>query len=295
MTRGTNNTHWLQTSVLLTDPAGAEQFCSTLLGPRMRAAVDNEILDGWFFIRKSPWWRLRYRPAPQTHAAAARRHVAEILAGPEAAKRIGETVHQIYEPEATAFGGNAAMDLAHQLFYTDSEHITDYLAITTRPGLPDPRRELSLLLATALARAAGQEWYEQGDIWAQISTLRGNSPMLTAHPSAAALNVRRFLTADLDAAVARLGGDLADLAADWLADFRTAGTALRALADQGRLERGLREILTHHALFAWNRLGLTFGEQQHLASAARDAAFADPNLLNIGQASPQEKGARRRG
>ncbi|MCH7229967.1 thiopeptide-type bacteriocin biosynthesis protein [Glycomyces sp. L485] len=272
----------------MTDPTEAEQFCSTMLGPWMREAISNAIVDGWFFIRKSPWWRLRYRPARPIRAAAARQYVGDFLTSPGVAKHIDKTIHQVYEPETTAFGGRAAMGIAHQLFSADSEHIANYLAITARTGLPDPRRELSLLLTTALASEAGQEWYEQGDIWAHVAALRGNDTALASHPDTAALTVRRFLTADPAAATGRLDSSLTDLASDWLDGFRAAGTALRSLADQGRLERGLRAVIGHHVLFHWNRIGLTFSEQQRLARAARDAAFADPSLINIGQASQPE-------
>lgn len=288
MTHATPPAPWLQTSIHLTDPADAERMCAKHLGPQMQTAVEDGFLDNWFFIRKSPWWRLRYRPAPRIPTATARQHVADLLTNPETVKYLGATVHQIYEPETTAFGGPAAMDIAHQLFSADSKHIADYLAITDPSGTSGPRRELSLLLTTAFARAAGQEWYEQGDIWAKIATFRGSHPALAPYPDKTALAVHRFLTADPDTTTTRLTGPLANLTSSWTDTFRSAGSALRALADQGRLERGLRAVIAHHVVFHWNRLGLAFTEQQRLARAARDAVFADPNLINIGQPSPQE-------
>jgi thiopeptide-type bacteriocin biosynthesis protein len=53
------------------------------------------------------------------------------------------------------------MAAAHRLFHADSRHILAYLA---QAG-GGHRRELGVILATALMRAAGQDWYEQGDIW----------------------------------------------------------------------------------------------------------------------------------
>ncbi|MFC0438069.1 hypothetical protein ACFFG9_45330 [Kutzneria buriramensis] len=52
------------------------------------------------------------------------------------------------------------MATAHRLFHQDSKHI---LARTFGPG--DRRREHTILLCSAMLRAAGQDWHEQGDVW----------------------------------------------------------------------------------------------------------------------------------
>jgi hypothetical protein len=39
-------------------------------------------------------------------------------------------------------------------------------------------------------------------------------------------------------------------------------------ASDGTLERGLRDILAHHVIFHWNRLGLTAASQSIVARAA---------------------------
>lgn len=45
------------------------------------------------------------------------------------------------------------------------------------PARPPPnsqigRREVSILLCSLLMRGAGQEWYEQGDVWARVAQNR---------------------------------------------------------------------------------------------------------------------------
>lgn len=53
------------------------------------------------------------------------------------------------------------MDVAHHLFHQDSRHILDYLGSErAAASRSDRRRELSILLCTALMRGAGQDWYE---------------------------------------------------------------------------------------------------------------------------------------
>jgi thiopeptide-type bacteriocin biosynthesis protein len=69
-------------------------------------------------------------------------------------------------------------------------------------------------------------------------------------------------------------GSLAGLV-DWFAAFADAGRALRMLATEGTLQRGLRAVLTHQVLFHWNRLGLDPHTKTLLANAATDAVFAD--------------------
>jgi thiopeptide-type bacteriocin biosynthesis protein len=184
-------TTWLQTSIRLTRPDAAELTWATILGPRMQSAVDEGRLQDWFIIRTRPWWRLRYTPAAGIRAAHARQHVTERLNDHKARPHFSEIIHQIYEPETTAFGGTAAMELAHRHFARDTQAITDYLALVTREPSRDRRRELSLLLCTALFQAAGLEWFEQGDVWARLSSLRGNPP---SFPERTAETVRRFLT-----------------------------------------------------------------------------------------------------
>src|SRR5262245_43634095 len=72
----------------------------------------------------------------------------------------------------------------------------------------------------------------------------------------------RLLTADT--------GPLADFS-DWFTGIELAGRLLHALTLTGGLTRGLRAVLAHHIVFAWNRLGLTYSEQHFLTDPAREA------------------------
>ncbi len=60
------------------------------------------------------------------------------------------------------------MDLAHNLFHADSHHLLEHLSLADQ----DHRRELVVILATRLLRAAGLDRSEQGDCWTQLSTRR---------------------------------------------------------------------------------------------------------------------------
>src|SRR5690606_11868706 len=134
-----------------------------------------------------------------------------------------------------------------------------YLALMAREPGRDRRRELSLLLCTALFQEAGLEWFEQGDVWARLATLRGNPPSLLERT---AETVRRFLTTPPERVIEHLDDHFTAVTSAWVGSHRSTGAALRSLADRGLLERRLRAVLAHHILFHWNRLGIDLNDQQ---------------------------------
>src|SRR5262249_28985855 len=61
----------------------------------------------------------------------------------------------------------------------------------------------------------------------------------------------------------------------WCAAFADAGRQLGAATSDGTLRRGIRDVLAHHVIFHWNRLGLSTAVQGILASAAANV------ILNV--------------
>lgn len=265
---------WGQLNVQLADGSGAELAVATTLERQLTEAERYGVVAGWFFIRKMGCWRLRYQPGPDVPLEAATATITASLGFLRAEGSVREWAPVVYEPEVHAFGGPDGMRVAHQLFHHDSRSVLAYRRDTATAGQRDRRRELSLLLCTALLRASGQEWFEQGDVWARVLAARPvDEP--PARPAALDAAVARFLSVDTSPGSPLLdGGTLTD-AADWITGFREAGTALRALAQSGRLTRGLRAVLAYHVLFAWNRIGLRYDEQHALAAAARDVILGD--------------------
>ncbi|MGH4001923.1 MAG: thiopeptide-type bacteriocin biosynthesis protein, partial [Pseudonocardiaceae bacterium] len=138
-------------------------------------------------------WRLRVLPAAgqEQTATAFLEQMLGGLMGHGAIRRWAET---IYEPEIHAFGGADAMGVAHALFHADSHYLLRQLAEARK----DHRRELGLLLGSVLMRAAGQDWFEQGDIWAQVAAHRvaNHHPPEPSRTAVAA--VHRLITASAD-------------------------------------------------------------------------------------------------
>ncbi|MFG2865480.1 thiopeptide-type bacteriocin biosynthesis protein [Streptomyces sioyaensis] len=255
---------WRQLYVQFTDWDKAEQTAADHLVPVLDLAQQDRLITGWWFIRKHPCWRMRLLPAPGTQLPPT---LANTLDNLTADGRVNRWWPGIYEPETAAFGGDNSMTIAHTLFHADSR------AILTRPHGELGRRELSLLLCATLMRAAGLEWYEQGDVWHLVTKERPlPSDVPTAKVHAMAGSLRQLLLADTSPTGPMLqSGRTLKPAADWVRAFRHAGRDLGTAARDGTLDRGLREVIAYHVIFHWNRLGLSARPQSILARAARTA------------------------
>lgn len=265
-----HNGRWFQANIAFADWATAENTVTTSLWPRLQEAETNGLVSSWWYIRKAPRWRVRLHPTADTSSAHLRRVVGEILDRLAARHVIAAWAPARYEPEVAAFGG--AMNLAHRLFHADSTNILAYLQRTRQTGTDRPigRRELSLLLCSTLLRTAGLEWHEQGDVWHRVSRMRLFPPEtpLTGAPELTD-SIRQLLMLDSTATtVCGPTGTLAH-AQPWFAAMTDAGHALAV----GTLDRGLRDVLAHHVIFHWNRLGLPAATQATLAHSAKAAVM----------------------
>jgi thiopeptide-type bacteriocin biosynthesis protein len=251
---------WYQVGIQFRQGTNAEVVGATRLGPRLDQLQADGTMAGWWFMRKPPGWRLRMRTA-DTKA------VNYVLHELTAAGAIVRWSPKIYESETVAFGNESGLDTIHDLFCADTRGVLTYLRHEA-PNLG--RRELSLLLLNGLMGAAGLDMFECGDVFARVNQLRP-TPAKADIPKIEQLAEQvRVLLSIPDPATSNLftpGGPAAH-AAPWLAAFQTAGRQLRHAAERGRLDRGIRAILTHVLIFHWNRLGLTAPSQSILANAA---------------------------
>jgi protein-L-isoaspartate(D-aspartate) O-methyltransferase len=256
---------WRQSNLTFAGHHNAEQLTVTRIGPVMADAEDRGLISSWFYIRKAQW-RLRWLPASPSAAAT----VLQALASAD--ESITWT-SSICEFETVAFGGAAGMDTACALFHADSRHLLHRLAASQPLG----RTETSILMCSTLLRAAGLDWYEQGDVWARVRSLRPRTPAIPGCPQRAmqlrdAMHI--LMTADTRA--------MSDPAADgplpgcgpWIAAFEQAGQTLARLNRDGHLERGLRAILAHHIIFHFNRAGISSTDQATTAALAVTAVFS---------------------
>jgi thiopeptide-type bacteriocin biosynthesis protein len=262
---------WRQVNVAFSDWAYAEHTAVTHLAPLLAAAEAEQLITAWFFMRKTPCWRVRYVPSGSTTQAYLRRRLNDL----KQQGHIDAATEVLYEPEPYAFGGAEAMACAHRLFHLDSRHLLAYLA---RSPDSEHRRELSILLCTILVRAAGLDWYEQGDVWARVASHRDLPSRIPPDQHTLKDSVRRLMSVDATTLL-RNGAPLA-FAAEWSASFASTGRELASLATEGLLHRGIRAILAHHVVFAWNRLGMPYTAQAVLAHAATEVVFGcDPTTV----------------
>ncbi|MFV2104082.1 thiopeptide-type bacteriocin biosynthesis protein [Micromonospora sp. LOL_024] len=264
---------WLQITIELSNPAQADDIAVAHLAPMLTKAEAEKLITAWFFIRKTPQWRLRYLPATMQ----ARIHLLDRLHTLERDQLIATAVEVVYEPETRAFGGTPAMTVAHRLWHADSRHVLDYLATTAADPTARRRRELAILLTSTLLRAAGLDWYEQGDVWHRVADHRPppDAPDPNTIPALHAA-LRKLMGTDLTTVTTP--GTPRAATAGWAAAYAAAGHDLAHLAAAGRLHRGLRDVMAHHIIFAMNRLGLSSTTQAILATNAATAIFGpDPN------------------
>ena len=257
-----DNTHpWRQVNITFPDWDHAENTAASRLAPLLDAA------GGWWFIRKHPCWRIRYRPRTGNNSITERNLDSLVSAG-----HITGWTDAVYEPEARAFGGREAITAAHRLFEADSRSILAYLR--SEPDFTH-RREAALMLCTIMMRAASQDWYEQGDIWARVAAHR-NPPSGPGSADPSPASVRHFLTA---AENPLRGKTPLARCSKWTAAYADAGRELVSLTTHGQLHRGLRDVLAHHVIFAWNRMGLSHAAQSALAGTAATIIFGqDPTM-----------------
>ncbi|TYB40794.1 methyltransferase, FxLD system [Actinomadura chibensis] len=258
---------WPQILIDFPDRSVAEDTAANLLGPALADAEKKGLISRWFFVRKSPTWRLRYVPTD----GSAQRYLARVLDRASFEGRPIDWRIGIYEPETAAFGGAAGMRVAHDLFHRDSRHVLRHLG---RPSSTWSlgRRELGVLLCSVLMRSAGQDWFEQGDVWTRVARHRRGELDRRLSPRLRSA-VHKLMIVDVGPS-SRLvnGGPLADLAA-WVWDFEQAGRRLGDLVTRGQLERGLRAVLAHHVIFHWNRLGLPYADQHALAKLTSEVVM----------------------
>ncbi|WP_328708867.1 thiopeptide-type bacteriocin biosynthesis protein [Microbispora hainanensis] len=259
---------WRQVNVVFPNWAAAEQTAAAHLAPLLTEAETQGLITAWFFIRKAPCWRMRYLPGRD--AAQADAHLRRRLEDLKSKGHIDDVRYLVYEPETHAFGGPEAMQVAHVLFHRDSRHV---LARAVHPSPALGRRETAILLSAVLMRAAGLDWYEQGDVWDKVAEHRpGESVWPPEREAKLSQAMHRLLTADTQV---MCDAEDAPLAAyrPWVTAFEDAGQALADLVAQGRLLRGLRAVLAHHVIFHANRAGVPRSDQSAVAALAIHTVF----------------------
>ncbi|MFI5831956.1 methyltransferase, FxLD system [Streptomyces sp. NPDC051578] len=268
---------WYQLNITFTDRATGRQAVRDIIGPALTAAEDSGHIQAWWYMNKQPWPLRILSPAPIPPAVT--RPLHELMA----AGKIDHWTPGTYEAETFTFGGRAAMDAAHTLFHQDSRHLLTYATAPTGQHLG--WRETAVLLCSAMMRAAGLDWYEQGDVWDKVADLRPHSSSAGSTTPATARHLtamRRLMTANAHALTEP--GTAMNGHRDWVTAFEELGQILAQLAHRGELTRGLRAVLAHHCIFHANRAGLPLNDQHAISTIAREVVMGSSD----NNASPAE-------
>ncbi|MFI1487247.1 methyltransferase, FxLD system [Streptomyces sp. NPDC020747] len=263
---------WQQHNITFIDRESARCAAEERIGPALLAAESKGQFTGWWFMNKQPW-PLRYRadePSPVIESL-----LRELIEDGMATS----CLPHIYEPEVDAFGGPEAMDVAHALFHSDSRHL-----LASQPSREHlGRKETAVLLASTMMRGAGLDWFEQGDVWAKVATLRPPATPLPPEQAAELVPaMRKLMVADAHG-LCRPDGPLHGQD-EWVTAFERTGAMLADLAGRGVLTRGLRAVIAHHVIFHANRAGLLRDDQSALSHIAREVVMGTSDHT----ASPDE-------
>jgi protein-L-isoaspartate(D-aspartate) O-methyltransferase len=271
-------TTWHQTTI-----TADRQSVAEYIAPELDRAVRLGELSGWWFIRKRDF-RLRVCGGDAGYAS-----VTALLDKLAADGQITSWRPGIYEPETLAFGGEPALDIAHLLFHADSSNLLSRTRAAARTTPRTGDREVATVLCATLLRGAGLDRFEQADVWAKVAVER---PLELADPAIFDADQRaplvqamhRLLTVDPNSQTAP-DGPLAGYDA-WIATFEHAGQALERLFREGRLLRGLREVLAHHILFHANRAGITVPDLSTMAALAMATTFGFDTVVAAAASAP---------
>ncbi|MEV7230936.1 thiopeptide-type bacteriocin biosynthesis protein [Polymorphospora sp. NPDC051019] len=274
---------WYPVRVEFTDWTTAESVATQHLRPAFQEARNANVISRWWFVRKRPCWRIRFAPNPGTTPQELRNSIGAVLNGLVTSGHLIRWWKADYEPEEYIFGGPDAIDIAHELHCADTLGVLDYL---NRQNAPLGRREMHILLCSAMCRSANLEWHELGDVWRQVAAMRPLPPDVNpTRLQEMQADLRRLMAVDLNPnGNVFSGGASLSIAAPWTAAYMSAGKQLGEAAHAGTLTRGLRNILAHHVIFAANRLGLSARTQAILAHATRDTVMNPAETATEGDA-----------
>jgi thiopeptide-type bacteriocin biosynthesis protein len=254
---------------------------STPLVPwvELRSAVQvwrqSGLLDQFFFVRKPPGLRLRFR---SKNSQADFLNALDVWLGLMVQKnRVVHFQSVTYESEVRRFGGNEGMAIAHQHWSDDTETILDYECIPSGSRGTIPRTALWVTLVNHLFRETLDDSAEIWDVWcrlneafAELSSEFGKAktiydsvaPGMFSGPE----HWKELLSPILEAIVTRARNSNSDVA-----------NQLTGLSRKGGLKIGVRSWLTANTIFQANRWGLGLNPPELRAAVSAMCQYLEPD------------------
>ncbi|MCW2241610.1 thiopeptide-type bacteriocin biosynthesis protein [Azospirillum canadense] len=230
---------WLQINAAPDGTPGADRAILLSVAEAAGRLRRERVLDLWFWQRKEPGLRLRFRARPgrEEDASAALAPVLRGLVRRGVARRWSASV---YEPEVHLFGGPAMMEAAHRWALADAAVQAASLA---RGGTGVTPAVLTLAVLNDLFRRGCDSGPEEvWDVWCRLAAMHDIIPGAGRPLPVVGLEDIAALAPEACQAMAAANARLA--------------SALSRAWSTGRLTTGRRAALSMVALFHWNRLGL---------------------------------------
>jgi thiopeptide-type bacteriocin biosynthesis protein len=269
--RELNPDAWLQLGIHFgsAGPDACEKFLAGDLAAAVRAWRARGTLDRFFFMRKPPGLRLRFRGKNlgETLLPA----LLDFLEGARKSGGIGGHEFGVYDAETHQFGGELGLDIAHEWFTADSLAALAVLALERTGQETNGREALSLFALNDLVSRVAPDPWEQWDVWSNLR-LTGRLPILTPSVRTELLEEldknRTGLTRSLwhrEELLASLSAPERAILIDVCAANERVASRFREAARQRALAYGPRKILPFLMVFHWNRWGFDPALQMALA------------------------------
>jgi thiopeptide-type bacteriocin biosynthesis protein len=239
----------------------------------------SHCLDQFFFIRKPPGLRLRFKTYSHIKDFDAR--LSQWLSDMTDNGAILTHVASIYEPEEHRFGGQIGMDIAHRNWTSDSAIVIKYECLNWSNRGSVPRVGLWVAFVNDLLQKTLDDKAEMWDVWCKLakatSDLTSVDESVVEHYKSMARNLFELPKGFW----ALLTSSTRSILAGARESNNSTARALKKASATGMLTRGLRSWLCSNALFQANRwgLGLQINEWCAAIEAMTDSLDPDRDVV----------------
>jgi thiopeptide-type bacteriocin biosynthesis protein len=263
---------WWQANVELCSHDGDATRSALLLFERVTATVAaleaTHGLDGYFFMRKAPGVRLRFRAQGEAMTAIVTAALDELVLS----RAIARWFPSCYEPETFQFGGAEAMELAHAHFSVDARAWWQWESLRRDGRAHCSAEVLSLAVLNDLFVRMLEGPEEVWDVWCQLALLHDGAPGVGRSP------VPVVRIGDL---VHRVSADERELLDRYTDANATFAHGMRALLEGGKLLFAFRLVLPYVGLFHWNRYGFSATQRSRMFTAMTAAWSTKDRIASL--------------
>jgi protein-L-isoaspartate(D-aspartate) O-methyltransferase len=261
--------NWVYLRIELKRMAVARRILQKVLYPTLLKLSRRGVIQRfWYLLKHDPQCHLRLRIFGPTEQLRQEALTAVMQALRPGSPRSAVTVCRelVYEPETSLFGGEWALEQVHELFYYDSRFAMGWMGVEPEESANLSAHQVSVIALQHLLRAAGLDGFEQWDVWQKVVKVRpGNQAELEEAWQAYQRDMRLLVGIDPHVVAKAMAATGHALLAEYADGLTFVGGKLWQGLKEGRLQRGLRQVLATAIVFHWNRMLFTAGEQTMLA------------------------------